>query len=188
MNVQATNIAGDAILYNGDPTDQSFAIVCYNCNLGSDFTLAADPTSVEVCAPQEAEYTLDIGSLVGFVDPVTLSASWQYDWNHHYFDTNPVIPTGTSLFTVGNTGGATAGNYVIDVVGIAPTRTHTVTVRLNLFTVVPDMPVLITPADGAVDQPFTPLFDWDDLALSSGYNFALTSARYLNHLLSQLLV
>lgn len=31
ITVDAVNIAGDAILYNGDQTDQSFALICFNC-------------------------------------------------------------------------------------------------------------------------------------------------------------
>ena len=31
IHIQATNIAGDAVLYNADTTDQGFALVCNNC-------------------------------------------------------------------------------------------------------------------------------------------------------------
>ena len=31
LRVTAANIAGDGVPYNGDPTDQDFALVCYNC-------------------------------------------------------------------------------------------------------------------------------------------------------------
>jgi hypothetical protein len=75
ITVNATNIAGDAIKYNGDPTDQSFALVCYNCALYPDFTLVAEPTQLNVCAPEQATYDVEIGSILGFTDTVTLSAS-----------------------------------------------------------------------------------------------------------------
>jgi hypothetical protein len=34
ITIDAANIAGDAILYQGDATDQSFALVCSNCVAG----------------------------------------------------------------------------------------------------------------------------------------------------------
>ena len=34
ITITAANIAGDGVPYNGDTTDQDFALVCYNCALG----------------------------------------------------------------------------------------------------------------------------------------------------------
>jgi len=37
ITIDAANIAGDAVLYNADPTDQGFALVCHNCSLLNAF-------------------------------------------------------------------------------------------------------------------------------------------------------
>ena len=47
ITINATNIAGDAVLGNADPTDQGFSLVCYNCALNPDYTLAATPASLD---------------------------------------------------------------------------------------------------------------------------------------------
>ncbi|WP_423223744.1 hypothetical protein [Candidatus Amarolinea aalborgensis] len=62
------------MLYNQDPTDQSFALICANCTLRPDFTLTAMPAS-RPCAPASAIYTLTIGAILGYNQPVSLSAT-----------------------------------------------------------------------------------------------------------------
>ena len=133
ITIQATNIAGDGVPISGDATDQDFALVCYNCALQSDFSLAATPSSQDVCAPADAVYDVEVGSILGYADPVTLSASGQPAGTTVSFSVNPVTPPGSSTLTIANTGAATAGSYSIDIVGVAPTSTHTTTVGLNLY-------------------------------------------------------
>jgi len=143
-------------------------------SLGPDFTLLADPESQSVCAPANAQYGLTVGSVMGFSDPVTLNATGNPAGSTAGFDVNPVMPPGVSILTIGNTGEATAGSYTIDIVGIAPTKTHTVTVGLNLYSDPPSIPVLLSPADGAVDVTQFPTLDWGDLSLTSGYNLQMS--------------
>lgn len=143
-------------------------------SLGPDFTLLADPESQSVCAPTDAQYGLTVGSVMGFSDQVTLNATGYPAGSTAGFDVNPVTPPGVSLLTIGNTGEATAGSYNIDIVGIAPTKTHTVTVGLNLYSDPPSIPVLLSPADGAVDVTRLPTLDWGDLSLTSGYNLEMS--------------
>ncbi|MCB8989110.1 MAG: S8 family serine peptidase, partial [Ardenticatenaceae bacterium] len=75
ITIDAANISGDAILYNGDATDQSFALVCSNCALASDFSLSAQPSSLNICTPADAVYNVAVGSILGYTNNVTLSAS-----------------------------------------------------------------------------------------------------------------
>ena len=53
ITINATNIAGDAVLGNADLTDQGFSLVCYNCALNADYTLVATPASATICAPEQ---------------------------------------------------------------------------------------------------------------------------------------
>ena len=80
ITIDATAIVGDGVPYNGDTTDQDFALVCSNCTLQPDFTLDVDPDAVAVCAPSDAAYNVTIGSILGFADPVTLSATGNPRW------------------------------------------------------------------------------------------------------------
>ena len=117
----------------GDATDQDFALVCYNCAQFPDFTLTATPAEQNVCAPADAVYSTIVGSILGYNDSVTLSATGNPMGSSVMFVPNASTPPFTSTMTVGNLGAATPGSYDIEITGMAPTSTHTTTVSLNLF-------------------------------------------------------
>jgi hypothetical protein len=165
--IDAANIAGDAILYNGDPTDQHFALICSNCSLFPDFSLSAAPSALNVCAPADAEYNVEVGSVMGFTDVVTLSASGHPAGTSASFSANGQPAPYSSILTIGNTGAAAAGSYAINIVGVAPTSTHTTTVQLNLFSGAPGAASLLTPANGATNVPASPTFTWSDAGATS---------------------
>ena len=174
ITIDAFNIAGDGIPISGDTTDQDFALICYNCALFPDFTLDADPDTLEVCTPADAIYDITIGSILGYTDNVTLSALNNPAGTTAGFSTNPVTPPGISQLTIGNTGSAAFGSYSMDIVGTAPTSTHTTTVMLDLYTSTPGGITLQTPADTAMDVTFNPFFDWT--AATQGVSYTLEIA------------
>ena len=181
ITVDATNIAGDAILYSGDTTDQSFALVCYNCALFPDFTLDTTPASLNICTPSDAVYNIAVGSVLGYNDLVTLSASGQPAGTTAGFSTNPVTPPGASTLTIGNTAAAAPGSYSIDVVGVAATSTHTSTVGLNVFTASPSAPALVSPANGAINIGVTPTLTWNATPQAGSYSIQIaTDAGFSN--------
>ncbi|MCI0399281.1 MAG: hypothetical protein L0322_30705, partial [Chloroflexi bacterium] len=102
-----------------------------------DFTLSAAPETQAICVPDNTSYSISVGQVLSYTDPVTLSALGVPAGYNASFTTNPVIPPGASTMNVNNTGAATAGSYLIDVVGTAPTSTHTTTVGLDLYTANP---------------------------------------------------
>ncbi len=174
ITIDATNIAGDGVPYNGDTTDQDFALVCTNCALQPDFTLDAAPESIPICAPANALYDVSIGSILGFDDPVTLDATGAPAGSSVYFDTNPVIPSGSSVLTIGSTGSAAPGSYSIEVSGTSTTGVKFRSVALDLFDAAPLSPSLTAPVDGALNQPARPQFEWT--ASSQGFIYHLQVA------------
>jgi hypothetical protein len=101
-----------------------------------------------------------VGSIEGYTDQVTLSASGNPAETTAIFSVNPVTPSESSILTIGDTGTAAAGTYGIDVTGTASAGTKSRTVGLNLFTDVPTQPVLLSPADGGQDVGIRPSFSW----------------------------
>ncbi len=175
VTVAATAINGDGIPGNGDLTDQDFALVCTNCALTPDFTLGTTPASVSVCAPTDAQYTINVGNILSFTDPVTLSASGNPAGTTVNFTTNPVTPPGSSTLTIGNTGAAAAGAYSVQVDGTSTTGTKSRTVGLDVFAAAPSAVSLLTPADGAISQPLQPAFTWQAVAEGGTYTVEVAS-------------
>ncbi len=169
ITVAATLIAGDGVPLNGDPTDQDFALVCWNCALQADFTLGAGPASQSICAGANAVYTVDVGSVLGFSNPVTLGASGHPAGTTATFVPNPVTPGNSSTLTIGNTAGASAGSYSIEIQGSSTTGVKTRDVGLEVFTGNPAAATLLTPADGALDVPRRPTLSWSAAAQAASY-------------------
>ena len=146
-----------------------------------DFFLNTTPLTQTFCAPTSAVYSVTVGSIASFNTPVTLSAAGLPAGTTANFSVNPVTPTGNSAFTIGNLEAATFGNYAIDVVGVAATRTHTSTVGLNLYTAVPGAPVLATPANGAINVWTQPTLTWAASSQAASYTLQIaTDANFTN--------
>ncbi len=181
ITIDATAIVGDGVPYNADTTDQDFALVCSNCSLFPDFTINVTPRSQAICAPTDAVYTVDIGSILSYNDPVTLSASGQPAGTTVGFSTNPVIPAGLSTMTIGNTGAAAAGNFTVEVTGTAPTSTHMFNVDLAVSTSIPGVTALSAPANGAANQSARPTFVWAAASQAGSYRIQVaTDAAFSN--------
>jgi len=185
--VTGFNIAGDGVPNTGDGTDQDFAVVCYNCAQQPTFTLAVSPPTRSICTPADALYDVDVGSVLGFSDPVTLSTSGEPAGTTAGFSVNPVTPPGASLLTIGNTGSAAPGSYSIEVTGTS-TTTQMRTVGLDVFTASPAAPALLTPANGATNQSTMPNFTWTavadsyliQIATDAGFTSVVDSASGLS--------
>lgn len=176
VTVQASNVAGDGVPYNGDATDQDFALVCTNCAQFPDFTLLAEPASQAVCAPAQAGYSITVGSILNFSESVTLStAITPASPLSSSFNTNPVTPPGSSTLTIGSTGAAAPGSYTIDVFGVAASSTHTSTVQLAVYNAAPGTPSLLTPSDNQVGAPARPTFTWSASSQAAVYLLEVAS-------------
>ncbi len=146
-----------------------------------DFTIAAAPASQNICAPSDALYTVTVGQVQGFADPVTLSAAGYPGGATAAFSPNPVTPPGASTLTIGNTGAAAAGAYAISITGTSGALVHSTNVALNLFTGAPGAVTLLTPVDGAANQSLTPTFTWTAAAQGENYTLEIaTDAGFSN--------
>ena len=127
------------------------------------FTLVVPGDSqASICQGDEAMYGFDIGSILNFDMPVTLSATGEPAGTTAMFSPNPVTPLpGSSTLTISNTGSAAAGDYMIEVTGMATgAENRTAEVGLSVFDAVPAAPVLTAPADAATGVTLNPTFEW----------------------------
>ena len=146
-----------------------------------DFTLSASPTTQEVCLPQGTRYTITVGQIMGYNQPVTLSVSGQPAGTRTRFRTNPVIPPGTTPLLVRTRSTTPPGNYVLTITGTSPDATHSTTVNLNLYSSAPSAVTLVSPADGAVGVDLAPAFEWSATAQAASYLLEVaTDASFTN--------
>jgi hypothetical protein len=144
--------------------------------VGPDFTIAAEPAELSVCAPDDAVFDVTVNYYAGYNSQVDLSASGLPAGATATFVPPSVItPTTASVLTIGTTG-ATPGAYNVNIVGIGvPTPTHTTTVGLGLYDAVPGTVTLVSPADMATGVDLVPTFEW--FAATQGGSYLLEVAE-----------
>jgi hypothetical protein len=175
VRVVASNINSDGIPNQGDTTDQDFALVCYNCALEPGFALGATPDEVTVCAPQDAVYGIEVIQIMDFADPVTLSSSGEPAGTSVDFDTNPVVPPGSSTMTITNMQAASPGVYTVTVTGTAPALARETTVRLGVYDSIPAEPSLLLPTNDAIAVSRRPDFEWTEVIQAEAYEIEVAT-------------
>lgn len=176
ITVAATSLAGDGVPFSGTATDQDFALVCTNCALAPDFTLATSPLAQDICAPDSASYAIDVGQVLAFGNPVSLSVSGEPAGATASLSLTSVTPPGSSTLTIANTAAAAAGSYTLSIDGTATGGTpKTSTVALNLFSAVPAAAGLATPANGATGVSVTPSLTWGAATQAATYTIQIAT-------------
>lgn len=152
------------------------------------FDISVEPLSQDVCTVVDdvVSYDLTVDHLNGVAPFVTLSTQGQPIGSGLEFSINPVIPTATSTMTISNLSLVNSGEYVIDIIGLAPTETHTTTVNLDLYSQLPSQVVLTSPANGAENQVQQPIFVWDSISQAGIYLFEIaTDENFSNIVISK---
>lgn len=182
ITVEAFNIAGSVLLDQpGVATAQHFALICQNCLEQPDFTLAIDPSEVSVCVPDNVDVNIEIGSLLGFNDPVSLSVSNLPTGTTGSFVTNPVTPAGASTLALAIGGGTSAGTTTASVDATSSTGTKSLPLTLQAFDAVPVAPTLVSPADDAFNTSATMTFEWTGVVQALDYRLEVaTDAGFAN--------
>ena len=176
LTVVASNVAEDALdPWNPGSPRQDFALTCYNCLNEPDFSIALDPTEIEVCLPDQVSSQVTIGSVLGFSDLVNLSVASSPAGVNADLDDSSVTPPGSTTLNVDVTAGASPGSETVVLEGTSTTGTQSRTLSLELFDQPPASPMLLSPADGATGQSFTLDFSWQAASQAGQYRFQLAT-------------
>ncbi|MBN8726672.1 MAG: hypothetical protein J0H15_03080 [Xanthomonadales bacterium] len=149
---------------------------------GPDFGLGLPVTSASLCVPGTTSYTIDVESRNGFDAPVTLAVTGLPPGASASFSQNPVPPGQSATLHV-QVGAATpAGEYTLSITGSAAgSPGHGASVSLAVWAGVPAVPALAAPADGAGNQPLSPVLSWAAVAGAAEYEVEIaTDADFAN--------
>jgi hypothetical protein len=181
VRVRATALPGDGVPNTGDATDQDFALVCSNCEAQPTFTLSMPTAIASVCAGTSVTRQIDLGQVLGFQQPVTMSSSGMPAPGTVAFSPNPVatLPGSTTMSI--DTSGVATGDYNVVATGTAGSVTRSVTLPLFVAASPPAAPTLTTPANGASNVPPNVSFQWAAAANAFDYLVEIaTDAAFTN--------
>lgn len=159
-NLPTTTARIMVICSNGtffDISNNNFTIIAATF----DYTLAVTPSTLTVCQPNDAVFNINIGSIGGYIDPVTLSVTGVPAGATSNFSVNPVTPAGACVLTISNTLSAAPGVYSLTVSGNSTSGIHSQPLTLTILSGTPTAPTLIAPANGATGITVPSTMTWN---------------------------
>ncbi len=148
-------VCSDNIFF--DVSNSNFTIVA----VVNDYILNPTSTSVSTCQPTSAVYTVNVGVIGSYSDPVTLSTSGLPAGASATFATNPVTPGNGTTLTIGNIAGVALGAHNFTLTGNSTSGTKNETLTLNVNASASAV-TLTSPINSATNV-FTPAsFVWSD--------------------------
>ena len=142
---------------------------------GPDFNISVDPITLDVCAPADAVYTIEVEGLEGFSDEVTLDLAGQPAGTIFNFSVNPVTPPGTSVLTISDTAAAMPGEYTVEISGVSGIEERTTVAELRLAADLPGISTLTDPPDGAENIALLPQLSWEPAADAWAYDLEVAT-------------
>lgn len=144
---------------------------CYAAalNLTPDFWLATDSTTQSVCQLRNpvTSFDIEVGSIAGFSDPVTMSAS------DGTYLVNPVLPPGNTTLRVDTSGYPGPGVMPVTATGTSTTGSKSLDLNVNVYTGRPLRANLVSPAEGETGVSTVPTFIWSDPGIPAGIQYDL---------------
>jgi hypothetical protein len=140
--------------------------------LWPDFVMEPEVIVFDLCRPDVATATVDLGVISFYNQPVTLNDSGVPVGVSTTFDPNPITPLpGSSVYTVDVTAGADTGSHTWSVTGESSGLSHEISVTLFVNSAVPGTLALVAPPDGAGEISLGHIFfAWNDLPEATSYH------------------
>lgn len=145
-NVSTTNAIVMVICANGtffDISNNLFTITAAT----NDYTVSIVNNSISACQGTDGTFSVQIGQIGSYSDPVTLSATGLPGTLNASFSPNPVIPGNVSTLTITGTAGTTPGAYPFTVQGNSTSGIHTASATISVSTNSSVVSTLQTPVD-----------------------------------------
>lgn len=124
------------------------------------YDLVAVDAVVGVCPTADADFSIGVGSLLGYTDSVDLTVSGLPSGATSSFSVNPVYPADTSILTISNLSGVTPGNYILTINANSTSGPQSQTVELQVYDPNLAAATLTSPADAAVGVTVPASLDW----------------------------
>ena len=173
-NIPATTSArvmvrGSANIFY-DISNTNFAITAPTA---PDYSLSVSPSSVQVCQPANAVYTVQSSSLAGYTQAITLSVTGLASGLVANISPNPITPGASSTVTISGTQNQLPGNFPFTLSATSASGNRSIPLTLEIGNV-PGPVIRTAPLNGATNTPPGAALSWN--ATSSAVSYALQIA------------
>ncbi|UXI69850.1 S8 family serine peptidase [Tahibacter amnicola] len=183
LKVAAANITSDALPNAGDATDQDFALVCVNCQSRPDYSVIASSTAESVCTTNAttASYGVNVGSLMGYTDPVNFTLANLPAGASGTVTPAAVTPPGSTSVGLTQLGSVAPGSYTFQLQSASTSGNKSQDLRLTTANATPAAAALTAPAANATNVAVRPTFTWAASAQAAEYVLEVaTDAAFSN--------
>ncbi|MEM1325350.1 MAG: 3-coathanger stack domain-containing protein [Bacteroidota bacterium] len=151
-----------------DPNNTGLKVVDgRDCRI-PDYALSVDPTNSTNCGTDNATFAVDVQSINGYLDPVTLGVSGLPGGTNAIFSTNPVTPGNVVTLTINGLNGLADGDYNFNLTGISTSGNRIISLS---FTVQDQSTATLTsPTNGAANRSRTPSLEWVAVSGADSYD------------------
>ncbi len=159
--------AADNVFF--DISDENFSI---QQSMTPGYTLEPQVASRATCQFGLATYTINIGQLAGYSEPVILSVIGAPVGANLNFSTNSVLPGESSTLTISNLNALPPDNYDFTLRANSNGQIKELTLYLEVMTA-PAMVVLNDPPNLQIDLPLQPTISWEADVLADSYRLEM---------------
>jgi subtilisin-like proprotein convertase family protein len=152
-----------------DISNNNFAITA---PVMQDYTISATPSSQSVCINNAASYTVATTSILGYTDPITLSATGLPGGASATFSPNPVTPGNNSTLTINGLNTGSNSSITINATSTSGNKSDVVTLN-----VIPNLGAfsLTAPANAATGVSGMTSFSWTAATGASSYDLQIST-------------
>ena len=173
-NIPATTTArvmvrGSANIFY-DISNANFAITAPT---SPDYSLSVTPTSVQVCQPANAVYTVQSASLAGYAQAITLNVTGLASGLVANISPNPITPGASSTVTISGTQNQLPGSFPFTLAATSASGNRSIPLSVEIGNV-PGPVARTSPLDGATNSTPGAALTWN--ATSTAVSYALQIA------------
>lgn len=144
------------------------------------FDLSLNPNTGSVCNTDTFTTTVNVLSVGGFTNPVTLSVTNALPGSTVLFSANPVIPGNAVTMKMYNLG-TNSGNFNFTVNGFASPINKQTTLNLNIQGTIA-APSLLTPANNATGINVIPTLTWSNVSGAASYKYQVSRSNTFSYI------
>lgn len=179
--ITVPNIIGNLIRIKVKASNNIFFDISNNNSIifpaqAADYTLTVNDPVESICGSDTAIFVIDLDTLQGFSDPVTLSLNGNPAGTDYTFSTNSTVPPGSVILSVFDTAAVVAGDYTMTLQGNASSGIRNLPLTLRVRSGMPAPVSLIAPFDGSTNVTGNSVFTWNPLPFVYSYNIEISES------------